>query len=138
MMQPAGTGTPLLEATRILPSAMVQVEMSRMSGGPSWTGTPAAIGLADSRRWLPPKGATREAPAAGVDEVERDLARARRLLGPVADPAQVPRVPQRDDRDTVSLAPGDAQPHRLLAHHLAEAALAVDDRQHLVLEDDPG
>ena len=54
-----GNVLPWLSATWILPSAMADVEMSRISGAPSAVGAPAAIGLADSRRSLPPNGATR-------------------------------------------------------------------------------
>src|SRR5262249_59412973 len=59
MRQLSGAGTPLLSATLILPSAIVDVEISRIIGGPFFTGTPAAIGFADSRRLMPPVGATR-------------------------------------------------------------------------------
>jgi hypothetical protein len=52
----------LFIATISLPSATVDVVMSRIAGGPPATGTPIAIGFVDSRRSLPPNGATRCAP----------------------------------------------------------------------------
>ena len=135
-MQPSGTFAPLLKATLILPSAIVQVEMSTMIGGPSCdrnarrdrVGRKPALGSAER--------GDQDAAAAGVDEVERDHARPGRHLGPVADPAQMARVPKRHHGH--ALAPGlvDAELHRLFAHHLAEAELAVDHGDRIVLEHD--
>ena len=94
-MQPSGTFAPLLKATLILPSAIVQVEMSTMIGGPFLTGTPAAIGLAESLRWVPPKGATRMPPPLVLTKCSETLPARGRHLGPVADAAQMARVPER-------------------------------------------
>ena len=62
MIQPAGTCSPLFSATISLPSATVDVVTSRTTGSAPATGTPIEIGFVDSRRSLPPKGATRWAP----------------------------------------------------------------------------
>ena len=99
MMQPAGTGTPLFRATLILPSAIVQAEMSQMSGGRP-IGMPAAIGLADSRRSMPPNGATRM-PARRCRRSAATSARRAPPSRPVADAAEMARVPQRDHRHAV-------------------------------------
>ena len=56
---------------------------------------------------------------------------------PIADPAEMPRVAQRDDR-TPCRALVDAELHRLFADGLAETELTVDDRDGVVLEDDSG
>ena len=95
-MQPSGTLTPLLKATFNLPSAIVQDDMSRMIGGPSFdrhaggdrVGRQPAIDAAERRH--------QNARAAGVDEVQRHLAGPRRQQRPIADAAQVARVAQRD------------------------------------------
>ena len=62
MMAPSGTFCPLLNATRILPSAMAHVDISSTSGLAPRTGTAMAMGLAESRRSMPPVGATRMPP----------------------------------------------------------------------------
>src|SRR6202030_4342186 len=62
MIQPGGTCSPLLLATNNFPSATIDVVTSSITGSPPSTGTPTVIGLGESRRSLPPKGATRGAP----------------------------------------------------------------------------
>src|SRR5690242_4966630 len=62
MIQPSGTGSSRFTATISLPSATVDVVTSRITGSAPWTGTPIVIGLVDSRRSVPPNGATRCAP----------------------------------------------------------------------------
>jgi hypothetical protein len=61
-IQPGGTCSPLFIATISLPSATIDVVMSRIAGSPPASGTPTASGLVDRRRSLPPNGATRIAP----------------------------------------------------------------------------
>ncbi len=65
-------------------------------------------------------------PRQHVDEVDRDQAVVDALLGPVADAADVVRVGQADDADAVALGALGAQLHRLMAHHLAVAGVAVE------------
>jgi hypothetical protein len=48
----------------------------------------------------------------------------------------VARVPQRDHGHALVLCLGNAQLHRLLAHHLSEAELPVNHGNHIVLEHD--
>ena len=55
---PSSTGTPLLNATRTLPTAMRLVAMSATMGGPPVTGRPRQIGFVPSRPSRPPVGAT--------------------------------------------------------------------------------
>ena len=62
MIQPSGTCSPLFSATISLPSATIDVVTSRTTGSRPATGTPIEIGFVDSRRSLPPYGATRCAP----------------------------------------------------------------------------
>src|SRR6202158_4060401 len=62
MVHPGGTRSPLLLATNNFPSATIDVVTSSITGSPPATGTPTVIGLVESRRSLPPKGATRCAP----------------------------------------------------------------------------
>ena len=109
-----GPFTPLLNATLILPSAIVQVEMSRMIGGPFLTGTPAAIGLAESRRWLPPNGATRMPPPLVLTKWSETLPAWAAIS---AQSPMRPRWPEfRKRHHGHALAPGlvDAQLRRLL------------------------
>ena len=68
-------------------------------------------------------------PRQHVDEVDRDQAVADALLGPVADAAEVMRVGQADDADAVALGALGAELHRLVAHHLAVADMAVEGEQ---------
>ena len=135
-MQPSGTFAPLLKATLILPSAIVQVEMSRMIGGPFLTGTPAAIGLAESRRWLPPNGATRMPPPLVLTKWSETLPAWAAIS---AQSPMRPRWPEfRSATTATPWRPALAMPElrRLLAHHLAEAELPVDHGQRIVLEHD--
>ena len=67
--------------------------------------------------------------------MQRDQARGGGHLGPVADPAQVARVPKGHDRHALAARLGDSQLHRGFAHHLAEAEPAVDHRNRVILED---
>ena len=115
---------------------MVHAEMSSRIGDPPPTGTPAAIGLAGQPAIDAAERRDQDAGAGGVDEVQRQLARLRRHQRPIADAAQMPRVAQGDDGDAVAGALVDAQLHRLLADGLAEAELAIDDGDGVVLEDD--
>ena len=59
---------------------------------------------------------------------------ARGLLGPCADAAQVVRVAERDDAAAVLLRARDAQRHRLVADHLAEAGPAVEPQHRAGVE----
>ena len=96
--QPRGRVTPLLTATLILPSAIVQVEMSTMIGGPPRNRNARGDRVGREPALGSPVGGHEDPAAARVHEVERDLALAAGHLGPVADPAQVARVPQRHHR----------------------------------------
>ena len=58
-MQFSGTLIPLFMAIRILPSAIVHADISRIIGAWPAMGIPAAMGLADKRRLIPPNGVTR-------------------------------------------------------------------------------
>ena len=57
-------------------------------------------------------------------------------LGPVADPAQVARIPEPHHGDALAPRLRDPELHRRLAHDLAEAEPAVDHGDRIVLEDD--
>ena len=61
--------------------------------------------------------------ADNVDEVDRDEARSRALLGPVANAANMVAIAQADQRHTVSCRLGDADFHRVMRHDLTEAAV---------------
>ena len=76
------------------------------------------------------------AAATRVHEMERDLAGAGGHLGPVADPAQMARVPQGHHGHALAACLFDADLDCVFAHHLAEAELAVDHGDRIVLEDD--
>ena len=106
-----------------------------MIGGPPGTGTPAAMGLADSLLGTAVRS-DQDAPAAGIHEEDRDLPFPRGHLGPVTNPSQMPRVPQSHQRQTElgALVQGDA--HGLFADDLAEPEPAVEHGQNLVLADD--
>ena len=110
--------------------------MSRMMGVPSGTGMPAAIGLAERRRWVPPKGATRMPPPLVLTKWSEILP----ALAAISAQSPIrPRWPEFRSADHAhALAPGlgDAQLHRLFAHHLTEAELPVNDRDRVVLEYD--
>ena len=104
-------------------------------GGAVRTGMPAAIGLAESRRWVPPKGATRMPPPLVLTKWSETLPAG------AAISAQSPIRPRWPEFRTATTATPcarfvDAELHRLLAHHLAKAELAVDDGHGIVLEDD--
>ena len=74
--------------------------------------------------------------AGHVDEVDRDAARRRRHLGPVADAAQVAGVAQGDDRHAVRLRPLDAEAHGLGPHRLAHPEAAVDEGEAAAVGDE--
>ena len=63
-------------------------------------------------------------------------ARLGRHLGPVADAADMATVLQGHQGKAERLAFVDADLHRLRRHGLAEAVLAIDDRQHRRFADD--
>ena len=71
-----------------------------------------------------------------VDEMERDETRRGAHLAIGADPADVMRVAQGDDRDPGLTRLGDADHYRLSRGDLAPGALAVIDDQGAVLADD--
>ena len=120
-----------------LPSATIDVVMSRIAGGAPASGTPMASGLVDRRRSLPPKGATRCAP-----EVLRKCSETCPASAAIsAQSPSRPRCPQLR-RPTKAIPCRAALPmpslRRELAGDLAEAAIAVDDRERVVLEHDRG
>ena len=88
----------------------------------------------------------RVAPAPGGDdrarddvhEVQADEPRAHALLGPVADPAEVMRVPEGDDARAVLARALDAERHRLEADHLPVALAAVEPQHDAGVEPDLG
>ena len=135
-MQLSGTGTPLFRATRILPSAIVQADMSRIIGGPSATGIAGRDRVGREPAVDAAERSDQDAGPGRVDEMQRQLAGPGRHERPVADPAQMAGVPQGDHGHAVPAAFVDAQLHRLLADGLAEAELAIDDGDGLVFEDD--
>ena len=98
MMQPSGTGTPLLKATLSFPSATDDVEISKMIGSPPATGMPAATGLADNRRLMPPTGATKRPRPLVLTKCSETRPGPDHHLGPMADAAHVPAVAQGDRR----------------------------------------
>ena len=91
-------------------------------------GAEARIGAAPRRHGRPLIG--------DVDEMERDEARRGAHLAIGADPADMMRVAQRDDRDPGLARLGDADHRRLARGDLAPGALAVIDDQRAVLADD--
>ena len=116
---------------------MTLVAMSRMIGrlglGPRYgdadgVGAEARIGAAPRRHG--------RARIGDVDEMERDETRLGAHLAIGADPADMMRVAQRDDRDPGLARLGDADHHRLARGDLAPGALAVIDDQGAVLADD--
>ena len=135
-MQPSGTFAPLLKATLILPSAIVQVEMSRMIGGAvrdrhargDRVGRKPALGSAE--------GATRMPPPLVLTKCSETLPAAAAIS---AQSPMRPRWPEfRSATTATPWRPALSMPelHRLLAHHLAEAELAVDDGERVVFEHD--
>ena len=108
---------------------MIGAPLADRDAGRDGVGGQAALGAADR--------GDEDAQAASVDEVQGEQARRDGHLRPVADAAQVAGVAQGDHRHARA-APTLSMPssHRLLAHRLAEAELAVDDGERLVLEDD--
>ena len=61
-----------------------------------------------------------------VDEMDRGEALRRALLRPVADPAEMEAVADRDQRHTLLGGARHAELHGLEADHLAVAAIALD------------
>jgi hypothetical protein len=92
------------------------------------------MGFVESRRSLPPKGATRSAP--DVFRKCRHLPRVRRHVGPIANATQVAAVGEANHRDPLLRRLADTGACGELADHLAEAAMAVDDRDRVALEHD--
>ena len=68
--------------------------------------------------------------------MQRHLSHRRGKLGPVADAAEMSAVAQADHRDSRFRRFRRAEAARELAHHLPEAAIAVDDRDGVALEYD--
>ena len=71
-----------------------------------------------------------------VEKMQRHLARGGGDLGPVAETSEVTAVAQTDHRDAGLRRFRDAEAGCELAHHLAEAAIAVDDRERVAVEHD--
>jgi hypothetical protein len=70
-----------------------------------------------------------EAASRDVDEVDGDEARRDRALGVLADTPDVAGVAQADHRDAVLRGALDAERHGLRRDGLAEAELAVEQRE---------
>ncbi len=68
--------------------------------------------------------------------MDRHQPRLGRHLGPVADPADMPRVAQGHGGEAVVAALVDADLDSLRRHRLAEAVLAVDDGDHRCVDQD--
>ena len=133
---PAASCSPLLRATWILPSAIADVAMSRMIGRPPFIGAPAAIGLAERRRSLPPNGRDQNAEAGRVDEVNGSEPALGKHLRPGADPAEMAGIANRHRRHAVRRGARGGDLHRLPADDLAKAEIAVDDDERAAIGDD--
>ena len=109
--------------------------MSRIAGRPPASGTPIAIGLVESRRSLPPNGATRCAP--DVLRKCSDTCPASAAIS--AQSPSRPRWPQlRRPIIAMPVFAAFAMPslRREFADDLPEAAIAVDDRDRVAVEHD--
>ncbi len=73
-----------------------------------------------------------------VDEVDRGKACARTLLGVVTDAADMEAVADREQRHALLPGAGHAQLHRLMADHLAVAAVTLDHQDSAALADQLG
>ena len=71
-----------------------------------------------------------------VDEMDRGEAARCALLRPMADPPEVEAVADREQRDAGLCGPSHAELHRLVADHLAIAALALDHQDGSLLAHD--
>ena len=134
---PAGTCSPLFSATISLPSATVDVVMSRIDRiGRRRRGTPIASGLVDSRRSLPPNGATRCAPDV-LRKCSDTWPAAAAISAQSPRRPEVPAVAQADHRDARLRAPSRCRARVANSPiDLAEAAVAVDDRDRVAVEHD--
>ena len=77
-----------------------------------------------------------DAHAAGIHEVQRDKPGFGGHQRPIANPTEVARIAQRDNRHAVLCALVDAVLRGLDTDRLAEAVLAVDDGDYFVFEID--
>ena len=68
-----------------------------------------------------------------VDEVDRGEAAARALLRPMADAAEMEAVADREQRHALLGGARHRELHRLVADHLAVAALALDHQHRAAL-----
>src|SRR4030095_17062123 len=75
-------------------------------------------------------------PPVCVRKVSAHRPRSRGQVGPIAEAPQVSAVAQADHRDARLRGLRDADARRLLAYHLSEAAIAVDDRERVRIEND--
>ena len=138
MIAPSGSSSPLLRATRILPAAIVPVDMSWISGSWPGRGTPSAIGLTERRRSEPPDGATWMPKPVVLTKCSEGETGGSCLLGPGADPAHVAAVAHADHRHAVRAGAPDAELDRLLGDHLAEPLAAVDHHDRAGVRHDLG
>ena len=108
-------GTRLLYATRVLPYAIALVAKSSSSGGWPARGYAAQNGFVPKRGSVPCSGATSRSP--GTLTKWNDTARARALLGPVSDAAEMMHVAQPDRADAHASRAVDPFDHRLERDH---------------------
>src|SRR5260221_436598 len=108
------------------------------SPGPS-TGRPGTKGgdaLTQSINLLASAERCHALRAGGIEKVQRHLALRGRHLGPVAQPPEMAAIAQAHHRYAGLRGLGNAEPCRELADHLAESAIAVDDRERVAVEHD--
>jgi hypothetical protein len=74
--------------------------------------------------------------ARGVEKMQRYLPRGGGDLGPVAEASQVTAIAKANHRDAGLRRFRDAEARRELADDLPEAAIAVDDRERVAVEND--
>src|SRR5260221_9651709 len=108
--------------------------MSRISGAPLAIGAPAAIGLADRRRSLPPCGATRIPKPEVLTKCTETMPAAATCSGHA--PTEMPGVADGDDGNAVQASPLDAKRHGLPGDDLPIAEIAVDGENSTALVND--
>src|SRR5206468_6513276 len=94
-----------------------------------------AVGIGGEARLSAAERSHKRLVAMHVYPVGADHARARALLGPVADAPDVMGVGEADDADAVLFRPLNAEIHRLLGDHLAVASAAVDHNDGTIVAD---
>src|ERR1700738_3997238 len=125
---PFGSFLPPRLATSTLPSATIEVAKSSTIGPFPFPGSPGRKGRGGS----PPFDAavrSHQHRAGGIDKMDRHQPLGRRHFGPVADPADMSGIAQRDRGKARRLAFFDADLDGLGCDGLPVTELAVDHRQ---------